>query len=151
MKATEPLALNHSWPLFEQGMRFDLGRPDAPDITQIDADDEWLAARGIGRWHCDLMSQHLRWSQGVYDLFDWRLGRVLERSQILPYYSSESCSAVERLRYYAIRHRRGFTIDALIRVSGVERWMRIIGAPECQNGRTVAIHGWKMDVTTEYR
>ncbi len=98
MKPAEPLALNHSWPLFERGQRFDLGRLDAPDVSYAEADDEWLAARGIGRWHCDLSTLRLSWSTGVYNLFDWRRDQMPERLAVLPLYQSESLSAVERLR-----------------------------------------------------
>ncbi len=151
MKPAEPLALNHSWPLFERGQRFDLGRLDAPDVSYAEADDEWLAARGIGRWHCDLSTLRLSWSTGVYNLFGWRRDQMPERLAVLPLYQSESLSAVERLRSYAIRHRRGFTIDAGLRMAGNQRWMRVIGVPVCENTRVVALQGWKIDVTAEYR
>jgi len=150
VKPAEPLALNHSWPLFERGLRFDLGLADAPDVDAFPASDDWLANHGIGRWHCDLASQRLDWSLGVYTLFGWARDRPLERTQVLPCYRSESLSAVERLRGYAIRHRRGFTIDAQIHTSDGERWMRVIGAPLCRDQRVVALRGWKIDVTAEY-
>lgn len=151
MKPAEPLALNHSWPLFERGLRFDLGQPDAPDPALNEVDDAWLAAHGVGRWSCDLPSGRLSWSTGVYGLFDWQRHRPLDRLGVLPLYRSESLSAVERLRAYAIRHRRGFTIDAQVQAPGGSRWMRIVGAPQCQGKRVVALHGLKMDVSAEYR
>jgi len=151
MKPAEPLALNHSWPLFERGLRFDLGCLDAPDLILAGTQDAALAAQGIGRWSCDLTCNRLSWSTGVYDLFDWRRDRPLDRDGVLRLYRSESLSAVERLRAYAIRHRRGFTVDAHIRTSGGSRWMRIVGAPQCQGARVIALHGLKMDVSAEYR
>ncbi|GAA3247691.1 hypothetical protein [Sphingomonas yabuuchiae] len=69
----------------------------------------------------------------------------------LALYRSESLSAVERLRAYAIRHRRGFTIDAQIQAPGGSRWMRIVGAPQCRGKHVVALHGLKFDVSGEYR
>jgi hypothetical protein len=151
MKPAEPLALNHSWPLFERGLRFDLGRLDAPDPTLAGVHDAALAAQGIGRWSCDLACDRLSWSTGVYNLFDWRRDRPPERHGVLRLYQSESLSAVERLRAYAIRHRRGFTVDAHIQTPERSRWMRIIGAPQCQGARVIALHGLKMDVSAEYR
>lgn len=151
MKPAEPLALNHSWPLFERGLRFDLGCLEAPDLALVGTDDAWLAAHGIGRWSCDLESERLRWSTGVFRLFDWQPDRRPERLGVLPLYRPESLSAVDRLRSYAIRHRRGFTIDAHIQApGGGSRWMRIIGAPQCRGKRVVALHGLKMDVSAEY-
>jgi hypothetical protein len=55
-----------------------------------------------------------------------------------------------RLRSYAIRHRRGFTIDAQIQAARGLRWMRIVGVPLCRGKRVVALHGLKMDVSAEY-
>lgn len=151
MKPAEPLALNHSWPLFERGRRFDLGFLNAPDAAPVEVDDAWLAAHGFGRWSCDLDSDTLRWTTGVFPMFDWQPDRSPERPGILQRYRPESLSAVERLRSYAIRHRRGFTIDAEIHRPGGSGWIRIIGAPQCRGGRVIALHGLKMDVSAEYR
>lgn len=150
MRPAEPLALNHSWPLFERGRRFDLGMVGTPDCTLAGADDSWLAARGIGRFFCDLRAETLTWSTGVYRLFDWNRDHPLDRLGVLPRYRCESLSAVERLRSYAIKHRRGFTIDAQVHAPGGARWMRIIGAPQCDGKHVVALQGLKMDVSAEY-
>lgn len=150
MRATEPLALNHSWPLFGCGSNFDLGLVGAPDMAPIDADEAWLATQGIGQWHCDLATQGLRWSSSVYDLFGWQRDHPVNRDGVLPLYRCESLSAVERLRSYAIRHRRGFTIDAQIHANGGSRWIRVTGVPVCRHKRVIALRGWKKDVTAEY-
>ncbi|HWW56800.1 MAG TPA: hypothetical protein VN047_07910 [Sphingopyxis sp.] len=50
----------------------------------------------------------------------------------------------EKLRAYAIRHRRGFTLDAEIRpVHAAPRWMRLIAAPVCIEDRAVRLQGLK--------
>jgi hypothetical protein len=52
---------------------------------------------------------------------------------------------MERLRTYAIKHKRGFTIDAEIHAAvGANRWMRLIAAPVCDGARVIALHGLKM-------
>jgi hypothetical protein len=54
---------------------------------------------------------------------------------------------MERLRAYAIKHRRGFTIDVEIRtIGGDPRWMRLIGAPVCEGDRVTHLHGLKVIV-----
>jgi hypothetical protein len=54
---------------------------------------------------------------------------------------------MERLRAYAIKHRRGFTLDAEIRPSLTgSRWMRLIAAPVCDGDRVVRLHGLKQIV-----
>jgi hypothetical protein len=53
--------------------------------------------------------------------------------------------SVEKMRSYAIREGRGFTLDVQIRPAvGGTRWVRIIAAPICQDGKTVRLHGLKL-------
>jgi hypothetical protein len=54
---------------------------------------------------------------------------------------------MERLRRHAIDHSAGFILDAKIRPAsgdGRDRWMRLIGSPLCENGRTVGLYGLKL-------
>ncbi|HSR00039.1 MAG TPA: hypothetical protein VLM36_08980 [Sphingomicrobium sp.] len=53
---------------------------------------------------------------------------------------------MEKLRSYAIASRRGFVIDAQVRPAsgGQNRWMRLIGSPDVEDGRTVRLHGLKL-------
>ena len=54
---------------------------------------------------------------------------------------------MERLRAHAIKHQRGFTLDVEINpATGGRRWMRLIGAPVCEGGRAVRLHGLKLIV-----
>jgi len=54
---------------------------------------------------------------------------------------------MERLRSYAIEHRRGFTLDVEIRpVTGGSRWMRLITAPICDGDRVMRLHGLKLAI-----
>jgi PAS domain-containing protein len=147
------LALTHSWPLFERGQRFDLGA--AVDVAlpafQMGMDGDALAAQGIGLWDCELADSQLSWTTGVYDLFGLPRGAALSRPETVALYEEFSRARMERLRAYAIRHRRGFTLDAELRpASGGPRWMRLIAAPVCEGARVVRLHGIKQDVTPLY-
>jgi hypothetical protein len=52
---------------------------------------------------------------------------------------------MERLRSYAIRHKRGFTLDVDIRAAvGETRWVRLIAAPVCDGNRVARLHGLKL-------
>ena len=151
----DTLPLTHSWPLFERGQQFDLGclsgRGGAGPID-LTLDGETLARHGIGRWECDLSNNALTWSEGVHDLFGLPRGVRLLRSEAAALYSERSRSAMERLRAYAIRHRRGFTLDAeILPARGGRRWMRLIAAPICNGERVVRLHGLKRDVSHDYR
>ncbi len=154
MNAFDTLQLTCSWPLAETGERFDLGALHddiglVAGFTQQQGIE--LAQCGVGVWECDLADNSLEWSAGVYDLFGLPRGVTLTRTDIVQLYAEPSRSAMERLRTHAIRHRRGFTVDAEIRpASGGTRWMRLIAAPVCVRGRAVRLRGVKRDVTGLY-
>lgn len=147
MTPQEPLALYHSWPLWERGSRLQLGclhdaMPSPPTC----------ATSSIGVWRCDLATGALDWSPLVHRLFALPLGRAIRRDDVLATYADESRSALERLRAHALRHRRGFTIDVLVRPHGAPaRWVRINAAPRVAEGRPVELYGTKQDVTAHYR
>jgi PAS domain-containing protein len=146
--------LTHSWPLFEQQQRFDLGRLlDEPTQARLvpECHPEFLTAHGIGLWDCDLSDNALSWTDGVFDLFGLPRGAVLARDEIAGLYVEPSRAAMERLRAHAIKHRRGFTLDAeIMPVTGPSKWMRLIAAPVCIGRQVVRLHGIKQDVSAVY-
>lgn len=148
------LPLTHSWPLFEQHQRFDLGcLLDEPKdaLAAPDRHPELLAVHGVGLWDCNLEDNALRWTDGVFDLFGLPRGAALERDEIAALYAEPSRSAMERLRAHAIKHRRGFTLDAEITpLNGASKWMRLIAAPVCVGRQVVRLHGIKQDVSAAY-
>lgn len=148
------LPLTHSWPLVEQHQRFDLGclLGEAGDVLAApEFHPGLLEAHGVGLWECDLSDNSLRWTAGVFDLFGLPRSAALERDEIVALYAEPSRSAMERLRAHAIKHHRGFTLDAEIRpVNGPVRWMRLIAAPVCVGRRAVRLHGIKQDVSALY-
>lgn len=143
-----PLPLRHSWPLFDQGRHFELGcllSCAAIDLVEPGAIGE-LGPHHAGCFECDLSDESLVWSGGVYDIFGLPRGAAITRDETLALYCEESRSTLERLRSYAIRHNRGFTLDVEIRpvTGGENRWMRLIAAPVTEAGRAVRLHGMKL-------
>lgn len=145
---TEPLPLHHSWPLHEEPRQFELGwilscaAIDVLEPCEIGA----LGPHHAGYWQCELADNSLTWTGGVYDIFGLaRLARVT-RDEAAALYTEESRAAMERLRAYAIKHKRGFTLDAQIRAEaiGERRWMRLIAAPVCEGSRVIRLHGIKL-------
>lgn len=154
MRVSYASPLTHSWPLFEQHQRFDLGcLLDEPgDALAALGRPGFLEARGIGLWECNLEDNALSWTTGVFDLFGLPRGVAIERDEITALYAEPSRAAMERLRAHAIKHRRGFTLDAeILPVNGPPRWMRLIAAPVCVGRRVVRLHGIKQDVSAVYR
>lgn len=149
MKATEPLPLHHSWALSEQPRHFDLGFVLSSAVIDIVGPGEvgGLGVHHAGCWECDLTDNSLIWSGGVYDIFGLPRGTEISRDVAVALYTEESRAAMERLRSYAIEHKRGFTLDAEIRpVTGGHRWMRLICAPVCEGDRVMRLHGLKLIV-----
>lgn len=146
---TEPLALHHSWPIFEQARHFELGSVLSCAVTDVvqPAQVGELGLHHAGLWECDLSDNSMIWSGGVFDIFGLPRGVSISRDEAVAFYCEESRAAMERLRAHAIKHRRGFTLDVEINaVTGGRRWMRLIGAPVCEGDRAVRLHGLKLIV-----
>lgn len=140
MRPTQPLPLHHSWPLHDLHVHLS---PVVLDQRSARS-EEALAERGLGMWHCDLTDNSLNWTGGVYDIFGIERGVHVPRPLAVSLYAPESREAMEQLRAYAIRYRRGFTLDVDIRpLGGGECTMRLVTAPILQDGEVVALHGVK--------
>lgn len=153
LKPTHPLPVHHSWPLYERDRFFELGQihgfdtldwgPDIVDFAEIQG-------RGrvrLGQWECDLSDNSLNWSGEVHDIFGIPRCAVVKREEAVALYAEESRAAMEKLRAYAIKHRRGFTLDVEIRPAlSARRWMRLIAAPVCVDGIVVKLQGLKFIV-----
>ncbi|SCW63865.1 hypothetical protein SAMN02927924_01852 [Sphingobium faniae] len=140
MRPIEPLPLNHSWPLYEWREHLAPLTLDR-DILRSDAA---LAERGIGLWHCDLATEKLSWTAGVFDIFGLERNSQITRAHSLSFYTPDSREAMERLRAYAIRYRRGFTLDVDIdRTTCGRCTMRLIAAPLIVEGVMIGLRGAK--------
>jgi PAS domain-containing protein len=147
-----PLQLSHSWPLYERARHFDLGYLHDDASPRETLDEQELDPHGIGIWSCELADNALTWSGSVYDLFGLPRGARISRPETVALYSEHSRALMERLRAYAIKHRRGFTLDAeILPAGGGRRWMRLVAAPIDDGARVVRLYGLKRDVSHEYR
>lgn len=112
--------------------------------------DRASALAGIGAWECDLPTETLNWTTGVFNLFGIPQGSKIDRRDIVGMYCDESREAMEWLRAEAIARQRGFTLDAEIsRMDGDRRWMRLTADVVCHNGRPARLYGLKQDITEE--
>ncbi|WP_157134557.1 hypothetical protein [Sphingomonas sp. PAMC 26605] len=102
-----------------------------------------------GWWACDLVTEALTWSDGVYDLFDFPRASVLDRAETAARYTPVSRIALECLRVAAIRDKTGFTLDAELDLGTGRRWVRIVAQVECVDGKAMRLFGTKSDVTHE--
>lgn len=113
--------------------------------------DRSLAMTGIGLWQCDLATEQLRWSQGVWDLFAMERGEEPARGLTVAHYLPESRIELERLRAKAIASGGSFRMEAkIIDARGDLRWMRISALVD-RTGPSARLHGVKQDITDERR
>jgi PAS domain-containing protein len=143
----EPLALSSTWPLWERTRQFELGHVLSSVVTDTIKPGQVgeLSPHHAGCWECDLSNDSLVWSGGVYDIFGLPRSTSIRRDEAVAFYCEESRAKMESLRTYSIKHRRGFTLDVEIRTQfGEHRWMRLIAAPVCLEGRVAALHGLKL-------
>lgn len=147
------LSLTHSWAISDAAQHVPVGALlSAPgeDEAQTCA-IEPATMPDVGLWRCDLHDERLTWTPSVYALFGLPREEALRRSLIVSLYEEPSRAAMEQLRAHAIRHRRGFTLDALIRrPDGDRRWMRLCALPIIEDRKVVRLCGTKKDVTAEY-
>lgn len=113
--------------------------------------DRSSALARIGVWECDLATEALIWTDGVYDLFELPRGSAIPRSKAVAMYEETSRAEMERERARAIRDGTGFALDILIRTArGNMRWLRLTADIEKDvDGRSVRIFGTKQDITQE--
>jgi hypothetical protein len=142
------LPLSCSWPIWERGQKFDLGCIlNCAVIDLIEpAETGALGVHHAGLWECDLKTENLTWSGGVYDIFGLERGVAITRDQAVRHYRADSREKLGRLRAHAIKHKRGFTLDVEIDAAAVRerRWMRVIAAPVLEGDRVVRLQGLKL-------
>ena len=101
-------------------------------------------------WECDLATNALRWSAGVYELFGFPPGSLVTRDEAVAMYTPESAALLEQVRSRAVAEGSSFTIDVTIRRrDGALRKMRLTADVECVDGKPVRLYGTKQDVTDE--
>ncbi|WP_442045640.1 GGDEF domain-containing protein [Novosphingobium sp. YAF33] len=104
----------------------------------------------MGAWSCDLSTQALTWTEGVFNIFGAPADRPMDRRETLDFYTEESRALLAQLRAKAIEEGSGFTMDAqILRGDGEVRWMRITAATRVERGRATTLYGMKQDITEE--
>ncbi|MCG6205352.1 sensor domain-containing diguanylate cyclase [Rhodopseudomonas sp. HC1] len=131
-------------------MREDPAASGLSDEVRLRLYDQALQAARIGAWECDLATERLSWTSGVYDIFGYPQGNPLRRSSIVDLYVDDSRRHMEIARAEVIRSGRPVTLDTEIRTwRGERRWMRLSIQAARDGGRPVRIFGAKQDVTAE--
>ncbi len=118
------------------------------DEVRVRLYDQALNLARIGAWACELETERLTWTPGVYDIFGYPMGNPLRRASIVDLYIDESRRNMELARAEVIRSGRAVTLDAEIRTwRGERRWMRL--SINTEGRRPVRIFGSKQDITSD--
>lgn len=120
------------------------------DEVRVRLYDQALNLARIGAWECELETERLTWTSGVYDIFGYPMGNPLRRASIVDLYVDESRRNMELARAEVIRTGRSVSLDAGIRTwRGERRWMRLSINTDGGGGRRVRIFGSKQDITSD--
>ena len=112
--------------------------------------DQALDLARIGAWECELETERLSWTSGVYDIFGYPMGNPLRRASIVDLYVDESRRNMELARAEVIRSGRAVSLDTEIRTwRGERRWMRLLINTDGGGGRPARIFGSKQDITSD--
>src|SRR6201991_3445865 len=121
-----------------------------PDEVRVRLYDQALNVARIAAWECELATERLSWTQGVYDIFGYPAGNPLRRANIVDLYVDESRRNMELARAEVIRSGRPVTLDTEIRTwRGERRWMRLSINAVREGERPVRIFGSKQDITAD--
>lgn len=114
--------------------------------------DQAAALAGFGAWECEVRTEQLVWTDGIYDLFGFARGSAIRRADTVELYTDPSRREMEKLRAALIASGTSFSLDACIRtIAGEERWMRLTAHVNHEHGRPLRIFGAKQDITGEKR
>src|SRR6185437_16255746 len=118
------------------------------DEVRVRLYDQALNVARIGAWECELETERLSWTAGVYDIFGYPTSNPLRRASIVDLYTDESRRHMELARAEVIRSGRAISLDTEIRTwRGEKRWMRLSINMVGNNGRPRRIFGSKQDIT----
>lgn len=121
------------------------------DPHPLELYDRAASLVAMGAWSCDLESERLAWTGGVFDIFGLSREQDLDRRAIIEIYGEPSRELLERKRSQAIETCTGFSLDASIfRPDGTERWIRITAATRSSHGRATILYGMKQDITEDH-
>src|SRR5580692_5495070 len=133
-------------------MKGEAGHAVAPPPAEVRARlyEQAFGLARIGAWECELATERLTWTSGIYDIFGYPIGNPLRRATIVGLYAEESRRNMELARAEVIRSGRSVTLDAEIRTwRGERRWMRLSINTVGKSGRPVRIFGAKQDITSD--
>ena len=158
------LTLRHRDGVFFTGqvqLRVDMTDADqAANAHIVQRDDTALDTRVVqlveeagklGVWEFDVRHNRLSWSDGVYRLFDLRVGQEISPDHAL-YYFHERQHRIRAAFRRCLRNGMPFHMDLdMLTANQHKRWVRLSGRPLQRGGQITTLAGTLVDVSDEYR
>ncbi len=109
--------------------------------------DEVGRMAGIGYWELDLKTMAPTWSKGTYDLHELDYIYRPDLTTAINFFAKDARITVLKAINEAIYEGVPFDMtQPLITAKGRKKWVRIIGKPVVENGKTVQLFGLFQDV-----
>ncbi len=123
-------------------------RPDLPlDNRVLNVVEE---AGKLGVWEFDVRSNRLSWSDGVYRLFELRVGQEISPDHAL-YYFHDQQQRIRAAFRRCLRNGKPFRLDLdILTARQQKRWVRLSGKPLARGEHITSLAGTLVDVSDEY-
>ena len=102
----------------------------------------------VGGWEYDAVTETLRLTQGIRQIFHLDDGVDPTVDEMLGFYRPEDREQVRAAFYRCLEDGEPLKEEAMFTTpAGEDRWVRVQGEPVYNDGETVAIHGAVQDIT----
>ncbi|KAB2914525.1 MAG: PAS domain-containing protein [Bacteroidetes bacterium] len=104
----------------------------------------------IGAWELEIETETLHWSRMTYEIHELEQGKIPKLEEAINFYAPEARPIITKAVQDAIE--KGIPYDLklpFITAKGNELWVRAIGKPEHQEGKTPRLFGVFQDITQE--
>ncbi len=106
------------------------------------------ASAGFGGWEIDVSTMALRVTRQVFHIHDLDPVEKPDPTVFRAHYAADSLAKIRAAVDLAIKRRRSFDLEAqLTTAKGRQRWVRLFGQPQLENGRVVRLNGALQDIT----
>jgi len=102
----------------------------------------------VAGWQRDVVTRELKWTEGIYDIFEFPPGITLSREMVVNCVHPDDREGLEPLVRRAETHAEPYDVDLRITTArGTHRWIRAVTTPLVEDGKVVIVRGTIQDIT----
>lgn len=127
------------------------------EITALKRQEEFLRRSSeiarIGFYDWNIRAKHLHWSKVTKEIHAVPEDFKPDYRQAIKFYKSgKSQQKITELIDRALHYGESFDIELqIVDLEEKEKWVRVVGVPEVQNGRTIRLYGLFQDIDLQIR